>query len=391
MKQFSQYSRRKNMAIKNMAIENLEGGGQSRSLKRLRLFLLLFFAVVTFAVAQVCDDAFHSFIEARNIVEGNGFLYNVDYRVTAATSPLFTLIIAGVFFFVRNIFLSSFIACFIPALLAFYIVIFKICDSRKTVLLTSILLMGSNSFIWHANIGLENPLIYFFAACYFYVYLKNERFSYKNLFIIALLTGLIALTRIDNVILFAPISVYIFIFKREKTNDEKSKNFFVSAILGVLGLLPFFCWDVFSVFYYGFPFPNTYYAKQTAGIPLFEYFTQGLSYILFSFIYDIFLLFIFVYIVITIRNFVYLKKNPGQNPDLSQADANMKKEVPVLMGIILFIFYVCYIGGDFMGGRFLTLPFFVSIIFLMKSKLYFGLKSRLWHMISGKKFVGSAL
>ena len=34
-----------------------------------------------------------------------------------------------------------------------------------------------------------------------------------------------------------------------------------------MGFLPLLCWEMFALLYYGFPFPNTAYAKLSHGLP----------------------------------------------------------------------------------------------------------------------------
>ena len=46
------------------------------------------------------------------------------------------------------------------------------------------------------------------------------------------------------------------------------------------GFAPFLLWELFSLWYYGFLFPNTAYAKLTTGLPAGDLFYQGLTYFL---------------------------------------------------------------------------------------------------------------
>ena len=52
------------------------------------------------------------------------------------------------------------------------------------------------------------------------------------------------------------------------------------------GVLPFVAWEVFSVVYYGFPFPNSAYAKLTTGVPGVAMFRQGIFYLINSLAWD---------------------------------------------------------------------------------------------------------
>src|SRR5204863_5777359 len=50
-----------------------------------------------------------------------------------------------------------------------------------------------------------------------------------------------------------------------------------------LGAVPLILWHLFALAYYGFPFPNTAYAKLGTGIPSAELMAQGLRYLSESF------------------------------------------------------------------------------------------------------------
>ena len=47
----------------------------------------------------------------------------------------------------------------------------------------------------------------------------------------------------------------------------------------LLGLGPLAAWFLFAIVYYGFPYPNTAYAKLNTAIPLGAHIAQGLSYL----------------------------------------------------------------------------------------------------------------
>ena len=48
----------------------------------------------------------------------------------------------------------------------------------------------------------------------------------------------------------------------------------------LIGLAPAVIWLAFATVYYGFPLPNTYYAKVANGIPKFLMYKQGFAYLL---------------------------------------------------------------------------------------------------------------
>jgi arabinofuranosyltransferase len=111
----------------------------------------------------------------------------------------------------------------------------------------------------------------------------------------------------------------------------------------VIGGLPLVAWELFSVVYYGFPFPNTAYAKLSTGIPSGEVASQGFAYLLNSATND----------PITLTTIGVV---------LSLAVATRASTSwPVALGIALYVVYVVRVGGDFMSGRFLTAPFFGAV------------------------------
>jgi arabinofuranosyltransferase len=108
-----------------------------------------------------------------------------------------------------------------------------------------------------------------------------------------------------------------------------------------VGALPALAWTVLSLYYYGFPFPNTAYAKLGTGIPIGERVIQGGRYLLDSLSRDrLTLPFVVVGTIIGLRS--------------SAFDAAMAA------GGTLYLAYVVSIGGDFMSGRFLTAPLLVA-------------------------------
>jgi len=114
--------------------------------------------------------------------------------------------------------------------------------------------------------------------------------------------------------------------------------------------LPFVAWEIFSLVYYGFPFPNSAYAKLGAAVPLKSLIMQGDFYLLNSLAWDPITLFAIAALVGT-------------------ALAFYRAERTLLMlsiGVLLYLAYTIKIGGDYMSGRFLSAPFVVSLVILSR-------------------------
>src|SRR5260221_11313899 len=74
-----------------------------------RLDILVMVGVVLLALAartvpgpRTIDDAFITFRYSRNIVEGQGFVYNTGSRVLGTTTPVYTLLMAAISGLVRG-------------------------------------------------------------------------------------------------------------------------------------------------------------------------------------------------------------------------------------------------------------------------------------------------
>jgi arabinofuranosyltransferase len=102
-----------------------------------------------------------------------------------------------------------------------------------------------------------------------------------------------------------------------------------------IGALPAIAWTIFSLYYFGFPVPNTVYAKLGAGIPLGERLVQGGRYLLDSLSRD----------VVTL---------PAIGLGVVLAFRASLIDAALTGGSLLYIASVVSAGGDFMSGRFLT-------------------------------------
>src|SRR5262249_16621187 len=101
-----------------------------------------------------------------------------------------------------------------------------------------------------------------------------------------------------------------------------------------------------SIIYYGFPVANTVYAKLATGLPRTSLIRHGLGYLLNSLAWDPLTL-----TVIAAGVLVSLLGRSAERRALA-------------VGILLFLLYVVWVGGDFMSGRFLTAPLFCAVALL---------------------------
>ena len=316
----------------------------SEELNRYKFYALLIFIAMVTLLAWQSDDSYHAYIMAKNLVDGNGFVYNVGQRATATTCPLFTLVVAAGYFVIRSMFFVSLLINIVFSALAFKMLIWDGCRTKRQIIFCLAILVGSVSFMSYTTSGLENSMLFFLGACFMKQYLGHERYDRKALYIMALLMALIAMTRMDAVLIFAPMAVYAYLSKRDGVSFAKAVG------LGLLGLLPFILWEIFATFYYGFPFPNTAYAKLGTDFALRDYIIRGIRYYLNAAICDPLLLIVPLFVII--------------------AALSVKKAqyIACMAGPVLYGIYLLYIGGDFMMGRHFTVPFYISLTCYMDIK-----------------------
>ncbi len=205
-------------------------------------FIFVMFLITI--LAWNCDDAYHAYVMAKNLVNGNGFVYNIGERVNASTCPLFTLLVAGVYAVFRDMYFSGILTCLICSGVAVWFVFFKFCKNYQSVLCALICLGGASGFITYATSGLENCLLFFMTALFYFLMMRKQEYGKRDLFIIAFVIGVLMGARMDNVLIVAPAAVYIFFFAR-KRNISVVK----SVGIGIAGAFPFWMWEIFYVFY----------------------------------------------------------------------------------------------------------------------------------------------
>ena len=299
--------------------------------------LILFIGVVTLLAWQ-SDDSYHAYAMAKNLVDGHGFVYNIGERATASSCPLFTLVVAFGYFFFRHMFLVSLLICIVFSACAYWIVVKDFCKDKIQVLVAFFVLISSTSFMSYTTSGLENSMLFLLAALFLKEYFKTEKYNVRQMLYLAVLISLIAMTRMDAVLMFVPMILYVYLAKRDNVS-------FVKAVgLGIAGLMPFILWELFSLFYYGFFVPNTAFVKLGTNIPKHEYIVRGCQYVLNTLICDPIVLFVPLIAVIILviskkLNYIFLAA-----------------------GVVLYGMYVINIGGDFMMGRHFTVMFLMSVI-----------------------------
>ena len=276
-------------------------------------------------------------------------MWNPHERVQVYTSPLWYFVLIIVRLFSNDVYLITIITSFI-LWLATVVIIKKIFKNNYIFFLSILLFAASTAFFDYTSSGLENVLAYLLIAIYLLNYLgfsgyANTEMKVKpklRMKITLLLLGLILCVRHDLALLLLPPTIHV-VSKNSNIFSKKQWFFWITVSLS-----PFILFTLFSLIYYGFPFPNTAYAKLNNGINKVEIFIQGFVYLFSSLINDFITLGVITGALLLTFS--------------TSFDTYLKY---IGYGIILNLMYVVIIGGDFMQGRFLSFSYLVSVIILL--------------------------
>ncbi len=302
------------------------------------LFIVLFLAVLL-RNAWLGDDAYITFRTVDNFINGYGLTWNTAERVQAYTHPLWLFLLSGLYFFSHEIYYTSLSLAIILSLITILILAFGIAKSLPAAIVGVAILTVSKAFVDYSTSGLENPLTHLLLALFLLLYLRSD-INLKTVFLLSTVAGLATLNRMDTLLLYAPALIYI-LFKFGR---------FRGVFVAMAGFLPFILWELFSLFYYGFPFPNTAYAKLNIGVDQWALLERGLHYLANS---------------IRIDPLTLLIVAAGM---LAPVISREWRKVPISLGIALYLLYIVRIGGDFMTGRFLTAPLLAGVCLLIDSQ-----------------------
>ncbi len=305
------------------------------------------FTVYWIAWSWLSDDAYITLRTVDNFINGYGLRWNVAERVQAYTHPLWMLLISSAAYLTKEVYFSTYIISFLCCLATILLCwkIFLASNNTPYFPVFILLLISSKGFFDYTSSGLENPLTFLILILFFCVCSKIFIFStsHTRLTILTIICSFAFLNRQDSILLYLPIIVFEYFLAYKQGEQNKILKTLSSFLIGII---PAASWLIFSIIYYGFPFPNTAYAKLNTGLTYSDLIPQGFSYLSNSLFFDP-----ITVLVISIGVFVALLQKVNSFRMYG-------------LGIILYLIYTIIIGGDFMSGRFLATPFLLSIIII---------------------------
>jgi len=287
----------------------------------------------------VQDDAYVSFRYARNLVRGDGLVYNVGERVEGYSNFLWTMLSAVPLavgaedplpaMHVLSIWLWF---CSYGLLIALGVRLFR--EGQWVAPLAALPLAHHWSYnMWFVS-GMETPLVCFLTLALICIFAEDPERRPANLFWASLAGVALILARLDGVVTLAGVTLAgVALYWRPLLRERKWRRYLGLPLLPVLLILvPYNLW---RIFYFGDFFPNTYYAK----VAYLTYYSRGWEYLR-----------------------TYLEVYPlARFLPLAVAGAVVAPPGAVrrflwaaLLGSACVFFYVVRLGGDFMEWRFVA-------------------------------------
>lgn len=319
--------------------------------------LLFLFSGIFYFNYYISDDAFITLRTADNLSNGYGMRWNIEERVQVFTSPLHLLCIAVIYFFFTLIFglvepqtaycivLSI---SFTLSAAAIFLLLNTLRSSREKIIAFAVL-MSSQAFVTFCGSGLETALLYLILFWFLTFFFRLTRSSESGVGgeldgisgpMFWLFGGLCFLTRFDTLLLIGPAMASILV-SRYRTSASRS----VKEML--IGLAPVIAWFSFSLVYFGFFLPNSYYAKMGINTSWTVLSSMGVDYLRIGLKQDP-----ITFLVILLSLFLCRKK----------------AEIVATLGVLIYVVYVASIGGDFIGYRFLSYPYFMCVFLLARQQ-----------------------
>lgn len=293
----------------------------------LRALALLAFVVVAARCAWMSDDAFITLRHLENLCSGHGLRYNIAERVQAFTHPLWALVLLPGHALTRDpyyppLFLSLLLGGAAVGLAAFRASPNAFAGAAGLVLWT-----GSKALVDFTTSGLENPLTHLLVVGFAIEVLGRRRIA-----VLAALTGLLMTNRLDTILLVAPALAWT-TWTRRRPLDL------------LWALPPLLAWHSFALVYYGFALPNTAYAKLGHGIERLDLLRAGGHWLAWAVTIDP------TTVLLCVAGLVVALRH--------------RAHTALALGPLLYVLYVLWVGGDFMGDRFLSAPVLLLVLPLL--------------------------
>lgn len=378
------------MAKQNSSKAAINTPPKSKDNKPVIYFLLAALSVVFIYLCNevkfIQDDSYISFRFVKNFVEGKGLVFNPGERVEGYTNLLWVLILSVFYAMKMNIeSISQYLSLGFSILVLFQI--FKISslvefkgenNKGKTVqssylfnFIPVVLMVLTGAFNFWAISGMETGMFIAFVLAGIFYYIKNKNSGAPN-YLFSIYIFLASLTRPEGLYFFGLIILHkVIISIREHKagfiKDIFSKN---NLITYAAYIIPTALLMLFRLSYYGYPFPNTAYAKTGFSI---TYLTAGWTY--FKNFFEAYMLY---GVVFALPLFLFKKKE------------NFFEVSLMYLLTIFYSIYIIIVGGDVLKQFRFFLPV-LPLIYILFGKFLEDVALRMKSKGSGSIKTGLAI
>ncbi len=290
------------------------------------------FVVGVLRFGWMSDDGFITVRSIENLAAGRGLVLNVGQRVQTFTSPLWTLLCTPLFALAgKNPYAALMLGGLLSSAALVGLVLHAFRRTPGAAAFVFVALSASTSVLTFCTSGLENSLAHVLVASFCLERLRKKGLPTRSGFVLG---ALLLLTRFDLALFVAPVWGLGLV----RHPGQSLRRAAVGALLVL-------AWLAFATLYFGFPLPNTAYAKLNTGIALASRAEQGLAYLVDAAYRDP----VLVCGLLAAFAWTFVRRTPPAVRAL-------------LAGVVGYVAYVIWIGGDFMSGRFLTVPFVATAV-----------------------------
>jgi len=315
------------------------------------------------------DDAYTSLRYAKDFVDGKGLVFNEGERVEGYTNFLWVMLLSGFYSLTKLGFVNIDLSLFAQALstvfgvLAIWLTYFfskefnkdepeNIFSDIKNYLPPFLFAFSAPMIYWSVS-GMETSLFVSLTLLSFLIFLKRREKENLGRWFVAV-SFLNSLLRPEGMIFCGLLYLYKFI----ENLSEGKKNIFKKSVLAeiLILILLISSYLIFRIIYYGYPLPNTFYAKTEFTV---QFLSRGWKYF-FDFVKSNLLYGFFLFFPLIL---------------FRRKDSHSEIWFGFYI-VLVWTFLVVIIGGDVLPVHRFFLPI-LPIIFIMNVKAAFYLTEKI--------------
>jgi hypothetical protein len=253
------------------------------SLSIIAVFLISEYFITKGQINVPLDDVYIHFEFSRNLANGKGFSFIPGNSTPGSTSPLWTILLSILYFFLKNhILISKLLSAFfyIASGILMYLYCNHFFKKKSLSLTTTIMFLLTGRFAWSALSGMEITSFTTFLLLFLLFNIKR-----KPIYLQSFILGVASLLRPEGYILFVFFIFSELIINLKKYNNYNSMLYIINSILlYIIIIIPYLA---FSYKTTGNLLPNTFLAQSISSYSVIFRIKLAFLY-LFRFLYLIF-------------------------------------------------------------------------------------------------------